>query len=233
MMSHQKIRFDHINQRIAQALNNISGECETSSGVKLLAVSKRHSVEKIRQYYALGQRDFGESYLQEALEKIHQTADLQINWHFIGPVQSNKTRDIACYFNWVHSVDRLKIARRLSDQRPAELPPLNICIQVNIDLEEQKSGFSAEQLRQQFASIIALPRLTIRGLMAIPKQQTEMAEQRKAFARLRALKDELNHHHKLHMDTLSMGMSGDLEAAIAEGASIVRIGTALFGEREG
>lgn len=232
MMSHPKIRFDHINQRIAQALNNISEECETSNGVKLLAVSKRHSVDKIRQLYALGQRDFGESYLQEALEKIHQTADLHINWHFIGPVQSNKTRDIACYFNWVHSVDRLKIAHRLSDQRPAELPPLNICIQVNIDLEEQKSGFSAEQLRQQFASIIALPRLTIRGLMAIPKQHTEMAEQRKAFARLRALKDELNQHHKLCMDTLSMGMSGDLEAAIAEGASIVRIGTALFGERE-
>jgi pyridoxal phosphate enzyme (YggS family) len=231
-MSYSKNRFDHINQRIAQAIKKNSTEFTARKTVKLLAVSKRHPVENIRQLYALGQRDFAESYLQEALEKIHQTADLQIIWHFIGPIQSNKTREIAPNFNWVHSVDRLKIARRLSDQRAAELPPLNICLQVNIDLEKQKSGFTAAQLREQFGTIISLPQLHICGLMAIPKHRTDIHEQRMAFAKLRLLKDELNQRHNLCMDTLSMGMSGDLEAAIAEGATIVRIGTALFGKRE-
>ncbi len=231
-MSNTKNRFDHINQRITQALNAVHQQSETDETVLLLAVSKHHSIEKIRQLYLLGQRDFAESYLQEALEKIRQTSDLQITWHFIGPVQSNKTRDIARYFSWVHSVDRLKIARRLSEQRPLELPPLNICLQVNIDHEEQKSGFTPEQICNKVADIILLPRLRVRGLMAIPRRRTDVAEQRRAFARLRALKDELNQQYSLCMDTLSMGMSGDLEAAVAEGATIVRIGTALFGERK-
>ena len=172
--------------------------------------------------------DFGENYLQEALEKQTQLADLPLIWHFIGPIQSNKTRPIAEHFDWVHSVDRLKIAQRLSEQRPAHLPALNICLQVNVSGEQSKSGCSPEELTALARAVVALPNLRLRGLMAIPEPTDDVAAQHAAFARLRQLRDEL----ALNLDTLSMGMSHDLEAAIAEGATWVRIGTALFGARD-
>lgn len=175
-----------------------------------------------------GLRDFGENYLQEALDKQALLGDLTLTWHFIGPIQSNKTRPIAEHFAWVHSVDRLKVAERLSAQRPAELPPLNICLQVNVSGEASKSGCVPEELAALAQAVTQLPNLRLRGLMTIPAPTDDAAEQRAAFARLRALRDALN----LDLDTLSMGMSHDLEAAIAEGASWVRIGTALFGERD-
>ncbi|MAE23052.1 MAG: YggS family pyridoxal phosphate-dependent enzyme [Pseudomonas sp.] len=196
--------------------------------IGLLAVSKTKPADAIREAHAVGVRDFGENYLQEALEKQTQLADLPLIWHFIGPIQSNKTRPIAEHFDWVHSVDRLKIAQRLSDQRPAHLPPLNICLQVNVSGEDSKSGCSPEELRALARAVVALPNLRLRGLMAIPEPTDDVAAQHAAFARLRQLRDEL----ALNLDTLSMGMSHDLEAAIAEGATWVRIGTALFGARD-
>ncbi|WGL64822.1 YggS family pyridoxal phosphate-dependent enzyme [Pseudomonas sp. CW003PS] len=196
--------------------------------IGLLAVSKTKPAEAIREAHAAGLRDFGENYLQEALEKQTQLADLPLIWHFIGPIQSNKTRPIAEHFDWVHSVDRLKIAQRLSEQRPAHLPALNICLQVNISGEDSKSGCSPEELTALARAVVALPNLRLRGLMAIPEPTDDVAAQHAAFARLRQLRDEL----ALNLDTLSMGMSHDLEAAIAEGATWVRIGTALFGARD-
>ena len=196
--------------------------------IGLLAVSKTKPAEAIREAYAAGLRDFGENYLQEALEKQTQLADLPLIWHFIGPIQSNKTRPIAEHFDWVHSVDRLKIAQRLSEQRPAHLPALNICLQVNVSGEQSKSGCSPEELTALARAVVALPNLRLRGLMAIPEPTDDVAAQHAAFARLRQLRDEL----ALNLDTLSMGMSHDLEAAIAEGATWVRIGTALFGARD-
>jgi len=196
--------------------------------IGLLAVSKTKPAEAIREAHAAGLRDFGENYLQEALEKQTQLADLPLIWHFIGPIQSNKTRPIAEHFDWVHSVDRLKIAQRLSEQRPAHLPALNICLQVNVSGEDSKSGCSPEELRALARAVVALPNLRLRGLMAIPEPTDDVAAQHAAFARLRQLRDEL----ALNLDTLSMGMSHDLEAAIAEGATWVRIGTALFGARD-
>ncbi len=196
--------------------------------IGLLAVSKTKPADAIREAHAVGVRDFGENYLQEALEKQTQLADLPLIWHFIGPIQSNKTRPIAEHFDWVHSVDRLKIAQRLSDQRPAHLPALNICLQVNISGEDSKSGCSPEELTALARAVVALPNLRLRGLMAIPEPTDDVAAQHAAFARLRQLRDEL----ALNLDTLSMGMSHDLEAAIAEGATWVRIGTALFGARD-
>ena len=196
--------------------------------VQLLAVSKSKPADALREACACGQRDFGENYLQEALAKQAELADLDLVWHFIGPIQSNKTKPLAEHFAWVHSVDRLKIAERLSDQRPAHLAPLNICLQVNVSGESSKSGCSPDQLPALAAAVAALPRLRLRGLMAIPEPTPDMAAQRAAFARLRQLKDSL----PLPLDTLSMGMSDDLEAAIAEGASWVRIGSALFGARD-
>ena len=196
--------------------------------IGLLAVSKTKPAEAIREAHAAGLRDFGENYLQEALEKQTQLADLPLIWHFIGPIQSNKTRPIAEHFDWVHSVDRLKIAQRLSDQRPAHLPALNICLQVNVSGEDSKSGCSPEELTALARAVVALPNLRLRGLMAIPEPTDDVAAQHAAFARLRQLRDEL----ALNLDTLSMGMSHDLEAAIAEGATWVRIGTALFGARD-
>jgi pyridoxal phosphate enzyme (YggS family) len=228
-MSNIRNQLDHINQRITQALK-CCGRSENLT-VSLLAVSKRHPLEKIQALYELGQRDFGESYLQEALEKIAQSNHDDIIWHFIGPIQSNKTRDIANHFHWVHSVDRLKIAQRLSAQRSQQLPPLNICLQVNISHEPQKSGFSSIEIFDVFNELLKLPNLTIRGLMAIPKPEHDYDKQRIAFHQLRVLMQQLNQHYGTKMDTLSMGMSNDLEAAIAEGATIVRIGTALFGSR--
>ncbi|PPV34780.1 YggS family pyridoxal phosphate-dependent enzyme [Ectopseudomonas oleovorans] len=196
--------------------------------IGLLAVSKTKPAEAIREAHAAGVCDFGENYLQEALEKQTQLADLPLIWHFIGPIQSNKTRPIAEHFDWVHSVDRLKIAQRLSEQRPAHLPALNICLQVNVSGEDSKSGCSPEELTALARAVVALPNLRLRGLMAIPEPTDDVAAQHAAFARLRQLRDEL----ALNLDTLSMGMSHDLEAAIAEGATWVRIGTALFGARD-
>ena len=227
-------QFEHIKQRIEQAM--YSSARTAPETVSLLAVSKRHSYEKIQSLYELGQRQFGESYLQEAMQKIAQLSHLEIIWHFIGPIQSNKTRDIAQLFQWVHSVDRLKIARRLSQQRPAELPPLNICLQINISNETQKSGFSPTNIHNAIEEIISLPNIKVRGLMAIPAPVAEGNEQFIKqcipFQQLRELMLQLNKDYQLDMDTLSMGMSNDLEAAIAEGATIIRIGTALFGSRE-
>lgn len=196
--------------------------------IGLLAVSKTKPADAIREAHAAGLRDFGENYLQEALEKQAALSDLPLIWHFIGPIQSNKTRPIAEHFDWVHSVDRLKIAQRLSDQRPAHLAPLNICLQVNVSGEDSKSGCSPEELPELAQAITALPNLKLRGLMAIPEPTDDVAAQHAAFARLRQLRDDLG----LQLDTLSMGMSHDLEAAIAEGATWVRIGTALFGARD-
>jgi hypothetical protein len=198
--------------------------------VQLLAVSKTRPATDIRRAAALGLTDFGENYLQEALEKIDQLRDLDLRWHFIGPIQSNKTRAIAEYFHWVHSVDRLKIARRLSDQRPAGLPELQLCLQVNISGEQSKSGVSLEQLPELVRDVLPLPRLRLRGLMAIPAASSDPAVQRAAFASLRDALQRLRQQAP-QLDTLSMGMSGDLEAAIAEGATIVRVGTDIFGKR--
>lgn len=196
--------------------------------VQLLAVSKTKPAEALREAYAAGLRDFGENYLQEALSKQLELADLPLIWHFIGPIQSNKTRAIAEHFAWVHSVDRLKIAQRLSEQRPAELPPLNICIQVNVSGEASKSGCTPADLPALANAISELPRIKLRGLMAIPEPTEDRAAQDAAFAAVQSLQASLN----LPLDTLSMGMSHDLESAIAQGATWVRIGTALFGARD-
>ena len=198
------------------------------ASIGLLAVSKTKPASDLREAHAAGMRDFGENYLQEALAKQLELADLPLIWHFIGPIQSNKTRAIAEHFDWVHSVDRLKIAQRLSEQRPAELPPLNICIQVNVSGEASKSGCAPADLPALAQAIAALPNLTLRGLMAIPEPTDDSEEQNAAFAAVRQLQDQL----QLPIDTLSMGMSHDLEAAIAQGATWVRIGTALFGARD-
>ena len=195
--------------------------------VGLLAVSKTQPAEAIREANGAGLSNFGENYLQEALEKQARLADLALTWHFIGPIQSNKTRAIAEHFDWVHSVDRLKIAQRLSEQRPTELPPLNVCLQVNVSGEASKSGCAPQDVAELARTIATLPNLRLRGLMAIPEPTDDRAEQHAAFARLRQLQQVL----ALELDTLSMGMSQDLEAAIAEGATWVRIGTALFGAR--
>jgi hypothetical protein len=196
--------------------------------VQLLAVSKTKPAEALREAHAAGICDFGENYLQEALGKQLELADLPLIWHFIGPIQSNKTRAIAEHFAWVHSVDRLKIAQRLSEQRPADLPPLNICIQVNVSGEASKSGCTPADLPALAKAISELPRIKLRGLMAIPEPTEDRAAQDAAFAAVQSLQASLN----LPLDTLSMGMSHDLESAIAQGATWVRIGTALFGARD-
>jgi len=202
--------------------------------VTLLAVSKTRQANELRTAFAQGQRDFGENYLQESLEKIEQLQDLDICWHFIGPIQSNKTRSVSESFSWVHSVDRLKVAQRLSAQRPDQLPPLNICLQINISGEESKSGILPEQLPDLASQILPLPNIRLRGLMAIPASSKDPEQQQRPFARMQELLQQLQHNHPDHheLDTLSMGMSGDMDAAIAEGASIVRIGTAIFGARD-
>ena len=196
--------------------------------IGLLAVSKTKPAAAVREAYAAGIRDFGENYLQEALEKQAELSELPLIWHFIGPIQSNKTKPIAEHFAWVHSVDRLKIAQRLSEQRPTDLPPLNICLQVNVSAEDSKSGCAPAELAALAKAVSQLPNLRLRGLMAIPEPTDDVAAQRAAFARLRELRAGL----ALPLDTLSMGMSHDLDAAIAEGATWVRIGTALFGARD-
>lgn len=218
-----------VTARIHQAANAAGRDPQS---VQLIAVSKTHPPEAIAQAYALGQRRFGENYLQEALEKQLALQHLpDIEWHFIGPIQSNKTRAIAGHFHWVHSVDRLKIAQRLNEQRPPHLPALNICVQVNIDDESTKSGVSLAELPALIGAIAPLANVKLRGLMAIPAATDDPAQQRKAFAKLRSALQVLN-LQGFRMDTLSMGMSGDMEAAIAEGATFVRVGTDIFGARK-
>ncbi|MDD4911514.1 MAG: YggS family pyridoxal phosphate-dependent enzyme [Sideroxydans sp.] len=199
--------------------------------VQLLAVSKTFPAQAVREAFQAGQVAFGENYVQEAVEKIEALRDLPLVWHFIGPIQSNKTRLIAENFLWVHGVERLKIAERLSAQRPDQLPPLNICLQVNVSGEESKSGVDAEALVQLALQVVQLPRLNLRGLMAIPAPTDDVAEQRRQFAKVRTLFDALK-SEGLSLDTLSMGMSHDFTAAIHEGATMVRIGTAIFGKRD-
>jgi pyridoxal phosphate enzyme (YggS family) len=198
--------------------------------VCLLAVSKTFPADALRDAYQAGQTRFAESYVQEALDKIAELSGLAIEWHYIGPIQTNKTRAIAENFSWVHSVDRLKVAERLSVQRPAHMPPLQVCLQVNISQETSKSGAAPDEVDELARDISKLPNLTLRGLMAVPAPSDDFSSQRVPFARLRMLRDQLN-LQGLRLDTLSMGMSHDFAAAIAEGATMVRIGTAIFGER--
>jgi pyridoxal phosphate enzyme (YggS family) len=221
-------------QRLAQVREQIcKAEQEFNripSSVQLLAVSKTQPPETIAAAYELGQRDFGENYLQEALPKIHALRALSITWHFIGRIQTNKTRPLAEHFDWVHSVDRLKTAKRLSDQRPDNFKPLNVCLQVNLEDEPGKGGVKPAELPELAAQIKNLPRVRLRGLMAIPSQQETSEGQRRLFRQLREWQSRLNNGGP-PLDTLSMGMSADLAAAIAEGATIVRVGTAIFGAR--
>ncbi len=217
-------------ERLGQVLDQAG---RPANGATLLAVSKTKPASSVRLAWQHGQRAFGENYLQEALDKQAQLADLEdIVWHFIGPLQSNKTRPVAEQFAWVHSVDRLKIAKRLSEQRPAHLPPLNICLQVNISRETTKSGVLPEDTLALAREIAPLPSLALRGLMAIPAPAETQEAQRKPLAELRALLETLQAAlPDAPLDTLSMGMSDDLEAAILEGATLVRLGTAIFGAR--
>jgi hypothetical protein len=206
-----------------------------SSPVTLLAVSKTFPAEAVREAHAAGQQAFGENYVQEALAKIEVLAELRqgpapLQWHLIGPLQSNKTRPVAEAFDWVHSVDRLKVAQRLSEQRPPQLPPLQVCLQVNISQEASKSGFAPAEVLAAAQAVAALPRLQLRGLMAIPEPAASLQAQRAPHQALRELLLALN-AQGLGLDTLSMGMSADLEAAVAEGATLVRVGTAIFGHR--
>jgi len=204
--------------------------------VQLLAVSKTCQGVSVREAFAAGQRDFGENYVQEALAKIAELADLRtggpgsLRWHLIGPLQSNKAREVATNFDWVHSVDRMKLAQRLSDLRPPELPPLQVCLQVNISGEQSKSGVAPEAALALAREVATLPRLKLRGLMAIPEPAGDLAAQRVPHRALRKLLEAMN-GEGLDLDTLSIGMSADLEAAIAEGATWVRVGTAIFGSR--
>ena len=200
--------------------------------VQLLAVSKKQPLTKIRQAIAAGQRDFGENLVQEGVEKIEALADFDLTWHFIGHLQSNKTRAVAENFDWVHTIDKLKTAKRLSDQRPAGLAPLNVCIQVNVDDEASKSGVAPRDVVELATACADLPNLRLRGLMCLPAIREGFEAQRQPFATLRNLADELR-NTGIDTDTLSMGMTADYRAAIFEGATIVRIGTAFFGARPG
>ena len=217
-----------LRQRIAAAEKTYQRQ---PNSVQLMAVSKTRSAAMVRAVAAAGLTDMGENYLQEALDKQRELTDLKLNWHFIGPIQSNKTRSIAEHFDWVHSVDRVKIAQRLSDQRPEGMAPLNICLQVNISGEETKSGLALEALGNIADQLTDLPNLSLRGLMAIPQATESFDQQRHAFAQLAGALQQLQHKHP-SMTTLSMGMSNDIDAAIAEGATIVRIGTGIFGPRQ-
>ncbi len=224
-------RYEALRHRIRAACDSAGRDPRT---VSLLAVSKTFPSSAVLALADLGQRAFGENYLQEALGKIsdcrRQRPELPLEWHFIGPLQSNKTRAIAEHFDWVHSVDRERIARRLSEQRPASAAPLSVCVQVNVSGEASKSGCAPDEAAALAHAIAAMPRLALRGLMAIPEPTDDEALQRARFATLARLRDALR-TEGLALDTLSMGMSGDLETAIAEGATLVRVGTALFGER--
>jgi len=230
-----QIAPDSASQRLEQTRERIATACRAADrpveSVRLLAVSKRKPVEAIREMHALGQCAFGENYVDEGVAKIEQLADLALEWHYIGPIQSNKTKLIAAHFDWVESIDRAKIVRRLADQRPDDLGTLSVLIQVNVDNETQKAGCAPDEIGGLAALIAEYPRLKLRGLMAIPAPREDDDEQRAVFARLRELFGKLRENHP-DVDTISAGMTGDLEAAIAEGSSEIRIGTALFGPRE-
>lgn len=232
-----------IRERIAQTCQRAGRQADS---VLLIAVSKTFPAEAVVQAANAGQRHFGENYLQEAVDKIARVKEMapalsdgdvdanSLIWHFIGPLQSNKTRAVAEHFDWVHSIEREKVARRLSEQRPAQLPPLNVCIQVNVSGEQTKSGVTPEEALPLAAVIAGLPNLRLRGLMSIPEATEDVSLQRQRFARLRSLLQQLNQVRTASqpaLDTLSMGMSADMEAAILEGATMVRIGTAIFGSR--
>lgn len=224
---------------IAQSLEEIRNRVtvlerrygRTPGAVRVLAVSKTKPPEAVRAAAEIGQREFGENHVQDALTKLDALADMDLVWHFIGPIQSNKTRVIAARFHWVHSIDRAKIARRLNEQRPDDLPPLEVCIQVNLSGETSKSGVEPQQVKELAEVLSELPRLRLRGLMTLPRPCDELEDQRRPFAALRGILETLN-ARGLALDTLSMGMTNDMEAAIAEGATIIRIGTAIFGPRE-
>jgi PLP dependent protein len=225
-----------IASKLQQVLHRIDDACAQAArpvqSVTLLAVSKTFGPDAVRAAQAAGQRAFGENYVQEALAKIDALADLRerIEWHLIGPLQSNKTREVAAAFDWVHAVDRLKIAERLSAQRPAHLSPLSVCVQVNVSGESSKSGVAPAEVAALARAVAALPNLRLRGLMSIPEPAEGLAAQRAPHRRLRELFDALR-ADGLALDTLSMGMSADLEAAVLEGATLVRVGTAIFGAR--
>lgn len=220
-------RLQDVKNRIAKVAENIGQQPEN---ITLLAASKTNSADRVREAFLAGQTIFGENYLQEALVKITALADLPIEWHFIGPIQSNKTKRIAENFSWVHSIDREKIADRLSKDRPESLPPLQVCLQVNVSGEHNKSGVSPEGVADLAAYISTLPNLTLRGLMTLPELTTASALQRSQFSMLRKAYDDLR-EKGYKLDTLSMGMSEDMDIAIEEGTTMVRIGTAIFGPR--
>ncbi|WP_342619136.1 YggS family pyridoxal phosphate-dependent enzyme [Rhodoferax sp. GW822-FHT02A01] len=220
--------LQRVRARIAQAATACQRKPDS---VTLLAVSKTFPAEAVRQAYAAGQTAFGENYIQEAVDKMAALADLPLVWHCIGPIQSNKTRLVAEHFDWAHSVDRLKIAQRLSDQRPEGMAPLQVCIQVNIDGGPTKAGVAPEAVLELARQIAALPRLHLRGLMTIPEPAADFASACAVHTRARALFDALN-AEGLQLDTLSMGMTADLEAAVQSGSTLVRVGTAIFGKRD-
>ncbi len=232
------IHFWPIMTTISKALQAVQARIQRAAtqygrspeSITLIAVSKTAGAESLRIAYASGQRTFGESYAQEALPKMTALQELAIEWHFIGPLQSNKTKSVAENFAWVHSVERAKIAQRLSDQRPEGLPPLNVCLQVNVSGESSKSGVAPAEVLALARAVATLPKIKLRGLMAIPEATDNVAQQHVQFRLLRELRDQLN-GQGFKLDTLSMGMSHDLEAAIAEGATMVRVGSAIFGER--
>jgi len=226
-MNSLKVNLNTVRARIERACE-IAGR--DPAGINIIAVSKRHSADRIEGLHALGQAAFGENFVQEALHKMQHLQDRHIEWHFIGPIQSNKTREIAQHFQWVQSVDRLKILQRLSAQRPASLPRLNVCIQVNIDLEPQKAGVIPEKVTDMVNAMQSLPGLQLRGLMAIPKPASSLHDPSAAYARMNSIFRQLI-RDGVELDTLSMGMSADLEAAIMHGSTMVRIGTDLFGPR--
>lgn len=225
----------NIHQITLQIENSIQNCGRRPNSVQLLAVSKTKPIELLEQAINIGQRAFGENYVQEGVEKVQyfqqHHADIQLEWHFIGPIQSNKTRPIAEHFDWVHSVDRLKIAQRLNEQRPDNLGELNVLIQVNISSEESKSGTTSEEVMELAAAINEMPNLTLRGLMSIPANVSNYDEQLAAFTQLASIQNQLRAQYP-QVDTLSMGMSGDMDAAIEAGSTMVRIGTAIFGTRD-
>jgi pyridoxal phosphate enzyme (YggS family) len=231
IMSSISDNLQAVRERIGTAAHTVSRNVQQ---ISLLAVSKTFGPEAVIEAAQAGQTAFGENYLQESLDKMEAVRTmlpgLQLEWHFIGPIQSNKTRPIAENFDWVHSIEREKIAQRLSEQRPAHLPPLNVCVQVNISGEASKSGAMPEQVEELVRSVAAMPRLKLRGLMAIPEPAGDFEQQRLPFRQVRELCERLR-AQGLALDTLSMGMSADMDAAIAEGATIVRVGTAIFGKR--
>jgi pyridoxal phosphate enzyme (YggS family) len=221
------VHVNHVRSRIRRAALSVGRDPDS---VILIAVSKSKPAESVREVATAGVTDFGENYLQEAILKLDELADLPLHWHFIGGLQSNKTRAVAERFHWVHSIDRFSVARRLSEQRPFHAAPLNLCIQVAVVPEPTKGGVDPDSLSDLAAKTADLPRVALRGLMCVPPPQPTVAAERAVFAQLRTLKERLNAEGH-HLDTLSMGMSDDFESAILEGATHVRIGTALFGSR--